>query len=347
MHSTRIMYFHQRHFPTFIRHGRRLWQWYQARAWWERTAVDALCSIVAVAIVYAAFFSAPIQFPAGAYIEVKRGETLSHIATEFEDRGVVRYSFLLKVAIGVLGDQHTIPAGEYYFPVPENAVLVAIRLASGDFEITPIKVMIPEGATIREIAALLLKKIPNFNVQEFLRTTQGREGYLFPDTYFFMPGDSTEAILSVFNNDFRVQMLKVQKEISASKKTLPDILTMASLLQKEAAGSKDRQLVAGVLWRRIAIGMPLQVDAVFPYILGKPAAQLTHADLAVDSLYNTYTHKGLPPGPIGNPSLDAIRAAATPTITNYLYYLSDSNSNLYFCVTYACQQSNIRKYLGN
>jgi len=106
-------------------------------------------------------------------------------------------------------------------------------------------------------------------------------------------------------------------------------------------------MIAGLLWHRIDIGMRLQVDAVFPYIIGINTFELTKADLATTSPYNTYINKGLPPGPIANPSIDSILAAVTPVKNNYVYYLSDMYGNLHFCQTYACQLANQHKYLGN
>ena len=181
----------------------------------------------------------------------------------------------------------------------------------------------------------------------FLAAAQGKEGYLFPDTYFFMPGDSTQIILSIFNNGFHVHVLKVQKQIDAFKKPLPDVLTMASLLEKEASDTQSRRIIAGILWRRISIGMPLQVDAVFPYIIGKNSFELTRDDLKINNPYNTYTHKGLPPGPIANPGLDSITAAVTPIPSNYLYYLSDLQGNFHFAATYEQFLIYKHKYLGS
>ena len=185
--------------------------------------------------------------------------------------------------------------------------------------------------------------MPEFNNREFMSRAQ--EGYLFPDTYFPRPGESTDAILSVFDNTFRSKISKIQKEIKASGHTLEELLTMASILEKEASKTKDRQQIAGVLWYRVKIGMPLQVDAVFPYILGKNTFQLTTDDLKFDSPYNTYTNKGLPPGPINTPGLDSILAAATPIKSKYLYFLSDKAGNFHYAVTYAQHLANKKKYL--
>ena len=190
---------------------------------------------------------------------------------------------------------------------------------------------------------IILEKVPEFNYRQFI--DRAREGYTFPDTYFFRPGQSIEAILSVFENNFRVKIQRAQEVIQKSGHTQDEILIMASLLEKEAATMKDRQQIAGVLWHRIEIGMRLQVDAVFPYILGKNTFELTREDLAVDSPYNTYVYKGLPPGPINNPGLNAILAAATPIKSKYVYFLSDKEGNFHYAVTYAQHLANKAKYI--
>ena len=120
---------------------------------------------------------------------------------------------------------------------------------------------------------------------------------------------------------------------------------MASIIEKEVITHEDMKTVSGVLWKRIAIGMPLQVDAVFPYIMGKNTFELTREDLQFDSPYNTYKYKGLPPGPINNPGLDSILAAATPAKTKYVYFLSDKDGNFHYAVSYAQHLANKKKYL--
>ena len=121
---------------------------------------------------------------------------------------------------------------------------------------------------------------------------------------------------------------------------------MASILEREAHDLEDRRMIADVLWRRLELGMPLQVDATFLYTLGKTTFDLTDADLEGDDPYNTYVNKGLPPGPIGSPSLESILAAVTPIKSDYLYYLADKNNVTYYSETYEEHLQKKRKYLG-
>lgn len=321
------------HFPTFAAALSWWREWYAGRDLFERLLITASLTIGALYIVFLIFFSAPTTFPAGAYVKVPQGSSLKSIAADFEDRQIVRSGLLLEALTRVLGNPHKIPAGEYFFPNGEDTLSVAIRLITGNYETAAIKVTIPEGSTVQDIARILYEKVPDFDPKGFM--DNAREGYMFPDTYYIMPGESTESILAIFGNNFRVRTAKIQNEILAFGKPLEEVVIMASLLEKEAAKTQDRRMIAGVLWERIRRGMPLQVDAAFRYVNGKHSFTLTREDLAEDHPYNTYTRKGLPAGPIGNPGLDAILAAVTPIKTNYLYFLSDLDGNFHFSTTYA------------
>lgn len=333
------MAWHHTHFPTL----HLVVDWYGRRDLFEKVGINVVAWGGVLYIIFTLFFSAPIGFPTGAYVEVADGASLKEIAGTFEQRGVVQNGTLFEWTVRLLGDDKHIPAGEYFFSRQENLVWVAMRLLSGAFETVPVRVTIVEGSTVNDINRLLLQKLPGFNNRQFVERAQ--EGRMFPDTYFFRPGQSTEAILSVFDNNFRNKVLDIQKEIAASGHTLDELLTMASILEKEASKTKDRQMIAGILWHRIDIGMPLQVDAVFPYIMGKNTFQLTLEDLQFDSPYNTYKYKGLPPGPINNPGLSSILAAATPTKTKFIFFLSDKNGVFHYANTYAQHLVNKERYL--
>ena len=159
------------------------------------------------------------------------------------------------------------------------------------------------------------------------------EGYLFPDTYLFLPGAEMEQIIGTMTDNFKKKAGDIGQ----------DIVIMASLIEKEVSDSGDRKIVSGILWKRLEIGMPLQVDAVFPYITGK--REILSDDLKIDSPYNTYLYKGLPLGPIANPGLDAIISAMNPIETKYLFYISDKKGITHFAATLEDHNKNIEKYL--
>ncbi len=312
-----------------------------------RVRLGILLGIALAFIVYISCFSAPFSFPNKLLLQVGSGETGKDIAHDLAARHAIRSGTLLELLMRLYGTDTHIIAGTYYFPSAQNIFTISWRLHIGDFGLEPVRVVLPEGTDSKQMASLLLQSVPGFNSAAFLSQATEKEGYLFPDTYFVYPGESTGEIVEAMEDNFTAHIASttLQMDIALSGHTLPLIITMASLLEKEAPGIEDRRIISGILWKRISIGMPLQVDAVFPYITGKNGDEITTKDYSIDSPYNTYTHKGLPPGPITNPGLDSILAAATPTTSNYVYYLSDKKGNFHYSSTYAGQLANEAKYL--
>jgi UPF0755 protein len=149
------------------------------------------------------------------------------------------------------------------------------------------------------------------------------------------------------NNNFNEKIQTVSAQIAVFGKSQSDVIKMASILEDEAQTNTDQKIIAGILWKRIALGIPLEVDSSFRYILATTTQNLTPADLQVDSPYNSYMHAGLPPTPISNPGLASIIDAITPTATPYLYFLSDGEGNMHYAATLAQQDANEAKYLQN
>ncbi len=279
-------------------------------------------------------------------MHIKKGLSLKEIAGSLEKDKVVKSPFLFEVLVIIFGKDRNVMAGDYLFTEPLAVPRVALRLAYGQFNLTPIKVTILEGATLSEMANTFRKIIPIFSKERFLKDTAGKEGYLFPDTYFFFPNVGTDQVIADMEDNFNKKLETLRDDIRKSGRSLKDIITMASLLEREAHTSDDRKIIAGILWKRIKIGMPLQVDAAFLYENGKGTYQLTTKDLRTDSPYNTYTRKDLPPGPIGNPGLDAILAAIYPKESPYLYYLSDREGNIYYSATFDKHKKNKVLYIN-
>lgn len=298
-------------------------------------------------LIYFLTLAAPLGFPSATYVKIKEGQTLADVAATLKEKKIIRSTAVFSEVVKLSSSKNMAYPGEYFFPGPESVITVARRLAHGDFELVPVKVTLPEGVSTRDMAKLLAQKIPDFDTQNFINASATKEGFLFPDTYFFMPGESVNTVISALESNFRkhISITEVEQPILNFHKPITDVVTMASLLEKEAPPSYDRRIIAGILWKRIALGMPLQVDAVFPYLIGKNSFNLTKTDLKTDSPYNTYKNKGLPPGPIANPGLDAILAAVTPVQTKYLYYLSDRQGNFHYSTTYAQHMAYQRRYL--
>jgi UPF0755 protein len=245
----------------------------------------------------------------------------------------------------LFGGTKGIIAGDYFLNNRQNTILIAYKFSRGDFRLTPIKVTIPEGLNIFEIAKIISEKFPQIPEETFRELAKVNEGYLFPDTYFFLPNVLAQDILLEMNRNFNLRIKTLDIEINNFGKPLSDIIKMASIIEKEARTMEARQIIAGILWKRISIGMPLQVDVSFKYINGKVTEDLTLADLKIDSPYNSYLYKGLPPTPIANPGLDSIKATIKPIKTDYLYFLSDKNGEMYYAKDYAGHLHNKELYL--
>lgn len=294
-------------------------------------------------IVYASL--PPRDFPQGKIISIKSGQYLSQVSEILEKENVIKSKFLFKTFVTLLSSRRQIIATDYLFDKPQSALRVAHRVIKGDQELPKKKVTIFEGMTVRQIGTTIKKAIPDFDVETFLVLAKPYEGYMFPDTYFFYDNISAESVVSqlrsTFTDKIKTQLLAIQ----AFGKPLEDVVKMASIVEKEATKMEDRKIIAGILWKRIEINMPLQVDPPFYYTLGKDSASLTRADLSSDSAYNTYIHKGLPPTPIGNPGLSSIEATINPIKTKYLFYLSDKKGNMHYAVDHEGHVANKAKYL--
>ena len=291
------------------------------------------------------FVAPPEQFPIGSLIKIESGMTVHESAELLKERGAIRSTTTFMALVRLFGAYRGIIAGDYYFDVPESTIEVAIRFTHGEYNLTLVRVTIPEGATTAEIADILDWKIPSFNRSGFLALAEPREGYLFPDTYFFLPNVTHEEIIRTMEENFKNRTSMLAEQIAKSGHTLSDIVIMASIVEKETIEWKDKLIVAGLLWKRIEIGMPLQVDAPFLYAININTFNLTLKNLRTDSPYNTYTRKGLPATPIANPGLDSIRATIQPKETHYLFYLSDRSSNIHYSRDFEEHKANKRRYL--
>lgn len=312
----------------------------------RRTIVVLIVTGIFVALAYLYGIQPPANFPTGELVNVPDGESLSQIAGELRAQGVIRSPIVFRVLVTFFGYEHGAHAGDYLFKQPENIWTVARAISIGAYGLEPYHIRIPEGATIKEMAAIYSAVLPRFNGDTFTALALPQEGYLFPDTYYFLPNATAQTVFQAMRQKFDDEEITIDPLIQASGHSLRDIVTMASILEREARLPDDRRMISGVLWNRLKRGMALQVDATFLYTIGKGSFQLTMKDLTTDSPYNTYTNKGLPPGPIGSPSLDALEAAAEPTQNTYLYYLADNNGVTHYAKTYQQHLQNKAKYLG-
>src|SRR3989338_4577457 len=289
----------------------------------------------------------PDAFPLNQLVAVPAGQSLGEVAQAIEDAEVVRSALALEVVVKLLGNERNVHAGDYLFKEPLDVFSVAHKLAIGAYGLEPTRVRIHEGATTKEMASLLEKQFERFDSDNFLAQSAQQEGYLFPDTYFFLPNVTEDTVIQAMRQNFDAKIAPLLQAIASSTRSLSDIVIMASIIEREARNSADRRMISGVLWNRLAKEMPLQVDVSFLYTVGKGTYQLTNKDLQTDSPYNTYMNKGLPPTAIGSPSLDSLQAAVNPTPNNYLYFLADRNGVTYFSKTYAEHLRKKNLYINN
>lgn len=294
------------------------------------------------------FLVPPSSFPVGKTVVIPEGATVRQIAETFGNRDIIKSPVLFEAMVKALGDENKVIAGEYFFGQKLALYEVINRVTGGNYGLDPIKVRIPEGATIEEIAELLDQRLPDIDADRFITMAAGLEGYLFPDTYYWLPIVKEDQVIREMSQNFQKKLEPLLVEIEKTEKDLHEIVTMASLIEGEASNNNyERKVIAGILWKRIEIDMPLQVDAVFKYIVGRGGLNITKADLKVDSPYNTYKNKGLPPGPINNPGLNSIVAAINPNPSPYLFYLHDKHGNIHYASNYKQHSTNARIHLRN
>lgn len=283
-------------------------------------------------------------FPTHELLVIEEGATLAETASMLEAHKVVRSAILLEAITRITGNGDSVRAGTYYFETPRNTFEISSRISNGIYGIEGERITFIEGMTVREMADTLERELPSFDRDAFIELAKDKEGYLFPDTYFILPGTPPEKIVSLLEETFTARTSTLF-ETHKTTLTKHEVLTLASLLEKEARGLSDKRRVAGIIMNRLSIDMRLQVDAVFGYINGKSGYTPTGNDLESPSPYNTYKVTGLPPGPIANPSLESIEAALTPEETPYLYYLTGRDGAMYYGVTFEDHKENRRLYL--
>ncbi len=311
-----------------------------------------IISIVSVVVILflATIFAAtpPSNFPANTsrvIISVSDGMTLTQTAAMLQEKHIIRSKFLYKSFVVLLGGSTRVIRGQYLFDEPQSALRIAYRTLHGVQGIAKIKVTIPEGADSGKIGDILQKTITAFDANTFRMLAKKEEGYLFPDTYYFLENVTPHEVISTMKQNFDTRIVSVSNLSLPINQNIANVITMASIIEKEATSSFDRQVIAGILWKRLDDKMPLQVDAPFFYFLDKTSSQLTLDDLAVDSPYNLYKNKGLPPTPISNPGLETIMDTINATTTKYWFYLSDKNGLMHYAVTFEDHLVNKAKYL--
>lgn len=297
-------------------------------------------------------WGAPRLTGASGQFNVPKGATMQSISDALESQGFVRSSLAFHIFFHIFDDKKTIAPGGYYLSSSMSAWTVAHVLTSS----SAMKwVTIPEGLRKEEIADIAATALgwSSSTRATFISDTNidpdHIEGVYFPDTYLIpttaAPDDVIKQLVSQFNKEFAPYL----KEAAAENVKWTTALTLASIIQREAASDADMPLISGILWNRLLQKMALDVDSTIQYAKGNTGkgywAPITSADKQIDSPFNTYTHVGIPPHPISNPGIAAISAALSPATTTCLYYIHDKNRQIHCADTLDEQENNIVKYL--
>jgi UPF0755 protein len=249
------------------------------------------------------------------------------------------------VALSVVrGSLRSLKAGEYEIPRGASTVDILGLLESGRVRQHPI--LHPEGASVAELARTL-EQARLVSAADVVRVAtdpaflqaQGiegpsAEGYLFPDTYYFVRGMTPEQMLGRMIQRMQSKLTpELRERARARQVTIHELLTLASIIEREAVAREERPVISAVFWNRLRLAMPLQADPTVQYAVGRERRALTRADLTTDHPYNTYVRAGLPPGPIASPGLSAIEAALEPAPVKYLYFVKKDDQRHHFSMT--------------
>lgn len=293
--------------------------------------------------------------------DIPRHATSAEIAGILAEQGLVRSPLAFRLYTRYAGADAVLKAGRYEIPrglsVPET--IEALRTGGHD---RTVLLTIPEGYNTAQIRDLLrvrgladpaefekaLESVPWTHAPEDMPGLRRLEGYLFPDTFRIPEGTGAPEIIGMLLVRFtrEARALELEKQAREMGFSVHEIVTIASLIEREARVDEDRRLISGVIHNRLRMDMLLQVDATVVYALGQTARdRVSYADLEVDSPYNTYRHRGLPPGPIANPGADSLRAALDPAPTDYVYYLAKPDGSHVFSRTLDEHNAAKRKYI--
>ena len=291
------------------------------------------------------------------FVEIPGGSGTRTIGDRLVAAGVVRDPLTFRAALMISGQARVLKAGEYRFDRPMTPLEALGKIARGDVYV--VTVTIPEGLTIREMAALAESRgvgtaaefITDANDRSLMRgldpSARNLEGYLFPDTYPVTRTDARRLVRAMVGRFEHVFTPEMRAAVEQRGLSIHQTVTLASIVEKEAARPDERPMVAAVYLNRIRRGIPLQCDPTVIYALqlaGKYNGNLRRDDLMFDSPYNTYRYPGLPPGPIASPGRAALDAAIHPADVDYLYFVSRNDGSHAFARTLDEHNRNVQKY---
>jgi len=326
--------------------------------------VGVVIFLVLIVVALAAFFYIfQWESQEDVTIIIDRGDSVSAISEKLASIRVVPSKFLFKIVV-LFFDYDKLKAGKYDLQKGSNMIDVVKTLIEGSDLFDEKIIKITEGWTIKDIDQYLSKKgfikIGEFveeskNIEKYRsgynflqdKRISSLEGYLFPDTYKIYTSADASVIIKKMLSNFELRLMQqVREEIIDKKLSMLDVVILASIIEKEVRLVQDKEIVAGIFLKRMANNMPLQADSTLNYFTGNSSFRLNSVELKIDSKYNTYIYRGLPPTPISNPGLKSIQAAVYPKKSPYLYFLSKETGETVFSATFSEHVANKRKWLA-
>ena len=291
-------------------------------------------------------------------VKIREGLSTAEIADRLAEKDIIGSSLKFRILSRIYGYDDKLRPGSYTFTLGMTDEEVFAKLLTGEKRL--VQFTVPEGFGVKEIAARLesldlvdkedfIKAATDFTPYDYMRKHKdvfyASEGFLFPDTYTVESDVEIEEILNLMAENFDAKLTRSMR-LQAEKMDLSiyDLITLASLVEREVRFPEDRAIVAQVLLKRLSMNMPLQTDATLQYLMETPKEEVSIADTQIDSPYNTYQHVGLPPGPIANPGLASIEAVLHPADTDYLYFVADRTGHNHYAHTYEEHLNLVNKY---
>ncbi len=291
-------------------------------------------------------------------IKIREGISTAEIAERLAEKGVIKSSLKFRILARLRGYDDKLRPGSYTFTADMEDDEVFTKLLNGEKRL--VKFTIPEGFGVKEIAERLvnldlvdkeefLKAAADFTPYDYMRKRENvffaAEGFLFPETYAVESDVEIDEILKLMAGTLDDRLTpEMRKNAEKMGLSIYDLITLASLVEREVRFPEDRPIVAQVLLKRLKLNMPLQTDATLQYLMDTPKEEVSIEDTRIDSPYNTYQHIGLPPGPIANPGMAAITAVLHPSETEYLYFVADRRGHNHYSQTYEEHLELVNKY---
>lgn len=329
--------------------------------------LGALFVLTASLLIYGYYYYMEMLKPVNAgpspaiTVNIPTSANANQIASILEQHNLIRNKTVFLLYLRLSEKDKQLKAGEYALSQSDSVQRIVERIVSGQVVTYPFT--IPEGYTLKQVAASLAEKgfvdkekflsvaaTGEFNYWFLAGSPEGNdrlEGFLFPDTYRIPKGYSEKQIIDLMLKRFgQVFSEEYRRRADSMGMTIPQVVTLASIIEKETRLDEERPIVSGVFHNRLAQKWRLESCATIQYLLGEPKERLTTKDLAIDSSYNTYKNPGLPPGPIASPGKASIEAALNPAQVDYMFFLVKQDGSHAFARTLAEHNRNKKKYLG-